>query len=182
MINRDFEYINEVIADFFNMKNIKKRLNTFDEQGITGWEVWLQIEFAAFITAESKAFEWNRELRYGCDKRKTSGDYIKPDFILKKPYWTSGTHVALEFKQNSSPTTCLANMLSDLKKLDLIKQSESTLRSAWAVGVTRIDSIELSVLEDKLASSAEELTGDKKPYKHTLLQQIKCTQFAYMLM
>lgn len=182
MINRDFNYIEEVLTDFFSSKNIRNRLNTFDEQEITGWEVWLQIEFASFITTENKAFEWNRELRYGCDKRKTAKDFIKPDFILKKAGWTSGTHVALEFKQNCNPSVCMANMYSDLKKLERIKLSESTLRSAWAVGVTKTDSLDLNILEEKLSDYSASLYNDKKAQKHTLLSPIKGTNYAFIIM
>ncbi|KAA8996733.1 hypothetical protein FJU30_21275 [Affinibrenneria salicis] len=94
MINRDFDYLTTLLSDFFSQKEIRKRLSIIDEAGITGWEVWLQIEFASFIAQQNNI--WSREEILEFDFRKRPEKYFfRPDFLLRKKGWILETYSAL---------------------------------------------------------------------------------------
>ncbi|TQO72015.1 hypothetical protein FLM06_19065 [Vibrio cholerae] len=63
-MKRDLEFINESVEQFFGQKHIRERLNHIELNKITGWEIWLQIEFSVFIDSHIDVAEWCREYPY----------------------------------------------------------------------------------------------------------------------
>jgi len=63
----DFEYIKNLIVEFTALENIQVALNIIDDQLITGWETWFQIEFARFLTIHESEPIWGRELKLEFD-------------------------------------------------------------------------------------------------------------------
>lgn len=142
-MSRDFEYIKELLNGFFDNEEIKERFGLIEKNGVTGWEIWLQIEFAHFLTKHESKPDWRREESYQYDKRKEKIKLkLRPDFLIRKKGWRKDEYMALEFKQNSQPRACLKNMLTDLEKYRKILQSHSDLRSIWTVGVFKTENIE----------------------------------------
>ncbi|CDG89380.1 hypothetical protein [Xenorhabdus bovienii] len=180
MINRDFEHLMELLDSFFSDKEICKKFHIIDEGNITGWETWLQVEFSYMLSKTDH--EWWREYSFKYDNRKNKeGNYLKPDFLLRKKGWTTETYLAVEFKQNISPVSCVKNMISDLDKVSKIRKSEIELRSIWAVGVTKnVDHAKLNGLVDKYLNDKIYYAKDKS--KHIQLKQIGKTPFHYIIM
>lgn len=182
MIGRDFEYIRTLLHDFFAIKSIRDKLNLIDEYGITGWETWMQVEFAAFLCAQNG--DWEREGRYLLDRRMSLDKfYFKPDFILRKKGWGVDTYVALEFKQNSQPAACIRNMVLDLEKVAKARRSEVNLRSVWAIGVTSM----LNIDENELVELAKTYVNPKyfelkSQEKHIYARPIRKTNYGFILM
>ena len=68
MLNRDFDHLSTLLHLFFEREDICQKLNIIDQNNITGWEVWFQVEFANMLC--STDHEWWREQALSCDMRK----------------------------------------------------------------------------------------------------------------
>lgn len=49
MLNRDFDHLSTLLHLFFEREDICQKLNIIDQNNITGWEVWFQVEFANML-------------------------------------------------------------------------------------------------------------------------------------
>ena len=135
-MKRDFEFIRDLADEFFSKKNIRDRLKHIEYNQVTGWEIWLQIEFSVFIDSHIEVVEWQREYSYSIDRR--SAHYRKNmiiDFILRKKHAALEQYIALEIKQNQVMSSCIRGMMEDVCKVWLIRNSENDLRSMWCLGV-----------------------------------------------
>lgn len=56
MINRDFDHLSTLLHLFFTRQDIQQKLNIIDQYHISGWEIWMQIEFANLLA--STDHEW----------------------------------------------------------------------------------------------------------------------------
>ncbi|MGP3590329.1 hypothetical protein [Vagococcus sp. WN89Y] len=179
MINRDFDHLSTLLQLFFSRQDIQQKLNIIDQFNISGWEIWMQIEFANLLAATDH--EWWREQTLGCDQRKNPGRLsLRSDFLLRKKGWALDSYIALEVKQNSDPTSCVKNMIADLVKSAKIKRSQLDLRSFWTLGITRtIDAERLNTLIDRYLK--EKYYQTKSREKHVLLQPIEQTPFCYIV-
>lgn len=179
MINRDFTHLTELIDNFFSLRDIKHKLNIINEEEITGWEVWLQIEFANLLSQTEH--EWWRECTVAADQRKRPDrPFQRTDFLLRKKGWTADSYIGVEFKQNSSPASCVRNMAKDLEKLSKIRKSQIDLRSFWTVGITKtITNEELNELVDKYVSEQSYTLKDRE--RHVRVVEIKNTPFCYII-
>ena len=84
-MTKDQEYILDIAAKFFKEKEIKKKFQIIQSSNITGWEIWLQIEFAYFLNGFDGQPEWYREFSYEYDRRKEKIKLkLKPDFLIRK--------------------------------------------------------------------------------------------------
>lgn len=103
------------IQDFFEEEHIKEVIATIKECQVSGWEGWIQVEFAHYLQKkvykDQKAnFSWYREY-----KVHSSGDnHIIPDF------WISSdedeiSYFLIEFKRSNS------GKLEDEMKVDVEK-------------------------------------------------------------
>ncbi|PSU23177.1 hypothetical protein [Photobacterium kishitanii] len=136
MTKRDFDFIATLVAAFFQQRHIKKRLELIESKLITGWEVWLQVEFSVFLEAQLEVAYWEREFQYSIDRRKARHrEYMAIDFVLRKKNATRGQYIALEVKQNSSVKSCIRGVMKDIHKVALIKGSYDDLRSMWTLGI-----------------------------------------------
>ncbi len=180
MINRDFQHLNTLLNTFFSQKNIQQKLNIIHDYEITGWEIWLQVEFANMLSNTDHLY-W-REQALEFDYRQNKGKYyFRPDFLLRKKGWAQERYMAIEFKQNPNPTACVKNMAGDLKKIGQMRKSELDLRSVWAVGITKV------IENDQLSSLADHYL-DRKHYqtksfnKHIQAFPIGKTPYCYIIM
>lgn len=144
-MRKDFEYLSGLVGDFFKQSRIGRSLNIIEENEITGWEVWFQIEFAHFLSQHDTSPEWLREHTLKFDRRmeklRTS---CRPDFIIRKKGWKIDSFVALEIKQHPNAKTCVNNMFKDIEKIFKVKDSELDTRSFWVLGVHKTPKEDLS--------------------------------------
>lgn len=180
MIDRDFQHLNGLLNDFFSQKSIQKKLHIIHEHEITGWEIWLQIEFAHML-ANTDHLYWREQMLEFDYRQNKEKYYFRPDFLLRKKGWAQERYMAIEFKQNPNPTSCIKNMASDLKKIAQMRKSELDLRSVWAVGITKV------IETDQLHALAQNYL-DQKYYqtknvnKHIQANPIGKTPYCYMIM
>jgi hypothetical protein len=131
---KDLEFLLSVVRPFFKQAHIKKTLSTIHEDGISGWEKWLQIELASFLRQHASVKAWGRETQYKLDKRLTKKkSACSVDFIIHERKKQS--HLAVELKQVNKMPACVQAMLRDLDKLGKIKGSEFDIRSVWCLGI-----------------------------------------------
>lgn len=124
----------EIAQKFFAKKSIKDTLVAISEFEISGWEKWIQIEFAMFCKSQDNITRWGRELRYELDKRiSRNQSSCAIDFLIKQKYKHSP--LAIEIKQKNSATECVNAMLADIKKIRQIKYSNDDLRGVWCMGI-----------------------------------------------
>jgi hypothetical protein len=135
-MNQDFEYIADLIEEFFSQSRTQQSLSIINAQEITGWEVWLQIEFSYFLSNHLSKPEWWREEILDYDQSlEKERKFLKPDFLIRKKGWKRETYVALEFKQHINASNCIANMRKDMQRVERLDQTSINLRSYWVMGV-----------------------------------------------
>lgn len=152
IMKKEYEFLMDLLDKFTNNCTFSKKLNVIDEQGISGWENWLQIEFSYYLSESADDVEWYRELRCLPDKRYVDMKdryNIIPDFVVRKKGWLKNYFLFIEFKQNVLPSTCIRNMFSDLQKiLSMKKDKEFNVRSYWCVGFTK--TIDIDELKSRI--------------------------------
>jgi hypothetical protein len=175
----DFEFIDGLLTEFFQRRNLKSALNVIHAQDITGWEIWFQIELARFLADHESEPEWYREESLEFDYRMEKTRYFfKPDFIIRKKGAAVDRYVALEIKQHRQMGNCINNMIADLLKVAKMRRSEIDLRSFWAVGIFHTDpeGDAVSAIESKLSSSGLGFYSSV-----AVVNKIRGTQFSYAL-
>jgi hypothetical protein len=179
VIDRDYDHLTTLLHLFFKREDIRQKLNIIDQHDISGWEIWMQIEFANLLV--TTGHEWWREQTLGCDLRKKPvRNSLRTDFLLRKKGWALDTYIALEVKQNRDPTSCVKNMIQDLEKSARIKRSEIDLRSFWTLGITTlIDHERLDHLIDRYLKNKYYQTKSRD--RHVLLQPIDNTPYCFIV-
>lgn len=133
----DFQFTASLLEGFFAQRKVQNSLVTIWDQDISGWEIWLQVEFATYLSLEhSDSLEWGRECQLLVDRRRNKErTKLAADFIFRRKRHALDRYIVLEFKQNASPKSCFANMMKDIEKIQLAKSSEMDMRGFWVVGV-----------------------------------------------
>ena len=136
MAKRDFEFVLELTTEFFSQEYIAQRMALIQSKEISGWEIWLQVEFAMFLEEHISVEEWLREFQYSMDMRSSKKQtYMAIDFLVRKKRARLGQYIAIEIKQNKSPASCINGMMKDVCKISLVKGSEDDIRSMWSLGI-----------------------------------------------
>jgi hypothetical protein len=175
----DFDYISELLEEFFKQRSLRKSFRIIFDRDITGWEIWFQIEFARFLAEHPSTPEWERERAFQFDYRRENVKwFLKPDFILRKKGWATERYVALEVKQHANLGNCVSNMIEDLAKVAKIRKSEIDLRSYWALGIFRTDT-NLDV-EDVVSSKLQD-SGLEYHASVSSVNKIARTPYSYVL-
>lgn len=134
IIQNDFEFVRDLSSDFLSRSAISKTLKFINDEKISDWEKWMQIEFAKFCRTNERVSSAGREARYALDKRMSgSKQTCSIDFKITETRKRSS--FGIEFKQNTSARACINAMCSDVKKTWCIRGSWDDLRSIWCVGV-----------------------------------------------
>lgn len=175
----DSAYILDILEQFFKDKEIKKKFQIIQNSNITGWEIWLQIEFAYFLNRLEGSPEWYRESSYEYDRRKEKIKLrLKPDFLIRKKGWKLDQYIALEFKQDMKPVSCLKKMLVDIDKCSKVKKSNDNIRSVWTLGIFYTENI--SEVEEKFSKVLAEHGGYK--LEDLTINQINKTNYWFVLL
>jgi len=178
-MEKDFEFVLEVMDGFVKQRHIQKRLNIIKEQGITGWEIWFQIEFASYIDTHKEVAEWHREKQYHMDKRKSKDKFkMAVDFLLRQKRTSKGLYIALELKQHFRTETCIKNMLNDVLKVNCARQSHTGFRSFWCIGIHPREESKVTI-----KNKIEKKLIQKDMYMHDLVEirYIPNTNYAYTI-
>ncbi len=108
MVKNDFQFIKDLAVDFFGQQHISERLNLIESNKLTGWEIWLQVEFAMFLETQLLVDEWIREFQYSMDRRISKNQkFMAIDFLIRKKHARLDQYIALEIKQNLSAASCI---------------------------------------------------------------------------
>lgn len=173
----DFAFVTRITEGFFAKKTIKDTLCTISESNISGWEKWIQIEFAKFCKSHPEITYWDREQRYELDRRLSK---VKASCAID--FWVQQKHkqspLAIEIKQKKSPRECINSMLRDKAKLQNIKYSQDDLRGIWCIGVHNTEQVD--TVENLVASCSRTHKIEVKP-KHVFSRQIGRTPFSVTL-
>ena len=131
---RDLEFITTLAEGFFAQRAMRRTLRVISDQQISGWEKWLQVEFAAYIHDHEDIKAWSRETPYLTDRRiERARERCAVDFIIHQKHKQS--HLALELKQVNSVGRCAKAMVGDILKMLTIRQSQFDIRGVWCLGV-----------------------------------------------
>ncbi|PCK33291.1 hypothetical protein CEX98_01995 [Pseudoalteromonas piscicida] len=179
MLQKDFKFVKELADEFFNQTHIIERLDLIGKKEITGWEIWLQIEFAIFLDEHSDIARWDREYMYSVDRRKTKNKtLIAVDFTFRKKHSSTYRYIALEMKQNKSANSCIRAMMNDIHKLFIIKRSVDDIRSIWNLGVHLY--VEPDVIYEKVRKYEKDLKVSLVD-NCIVSDRIQDTHFAYTI-
>lgn len=138
-MKRDFEFLTDLVTDFFSRKSVRDTLSAISDFEISGWEKWVQIEFAKYCMAHDEIADWGRELRYELDRRMSNGkSSCSIDFLIRQKRKQSP--MGIEIKQHLSPNGCIKAMLRDVAKVHRIKYSQDDLRGIWCIGIHSAES------------------------------------------
>jgi hypothetical protein len=146
----DFQFSISLLEDFFAQKKIQHSLATIAYEEISGWEVWLQVEFATFLSLTyGDDLEWKRERQILIDKRKNKNrTRLAADFVFRRKGYAIDRYIVLEFKQHTSPKSCFSNMMKDAEKIRCAKASEIDMRAFWVVGIHPKSSMSKAEIKD----------------------------------
>lgn len=137
MIGYDFQYVKGLAEAFFTRSNIRRSLEVIADQGVTGWEVWWQVEFFRFLANHPETREWDGEWRFEYDyRREKDKGSLYPDFVLSKEGWRQETFTLVELKQDASYSSCIRRMVEDavsVRENPEIRRVCSQLLGSWDV-------------------------------------------------
>ena len=140
----DFEFVVDLLAEFFSRKRIQNTLVQIWDTEVTGWEKWWQIELAMFLDEHEDITEWNMEEEFHTDLRTSvTKDFMALDICFRRKRFVANHFVFLELKQDLDWKRCIGSMLSDAEKFGTSKTRSiegKQVRSFWLVGVHPGDS------------------------------------------
>lgn len=175
LVQSDYNYVFELIDEFFADDHIQKRFSIINSFDISGWEIWFQIEFSHFLATHLSRPEWYREFPIEYDKRKEKNkSFFKPDFIIRKKGWKIDTYTAIEIKQHPSVASCIKNMIKDIEKVSKMKSSQLDMRTLWVLGIFKANK------EDDLDELVNEYVDDDYA-TYLTTDFIGDTGFAYVM-
>ena len=151
-MKKDFDFTAQLMNEFFDQNHIQERFKLIQECEISGYEIWLQVEVAAFFNAHSLVADWKREVEYSIDRRVMKHrNRALVDLIFRKKHSSTDKWIGLEIKQNQNLSACLRGIMEDTLKLNAVKDSEDNLRCFWSLGVFQASN---ENVHDKLMNSA----------------------------
>lgn len=178
-MKRDFSYIQGLLADFFNEKQIQSGLRLIKDNEIAGWEVWLQVEFARFLSTHYSEPEWWREVALEYDQRREKErSFLRPDFLIRKKGWRTESYAVLEIKQHPDAGSCMNNMMRDMVKVSKMRQSALDMRTYWALGI--FETKESEAIKEMLFNKSDEYNVQVNNTYH-LIRPIPQTPYTYLL-
>jgi hypothetical protein len=166
----DFDFTWEVLTDFFNQKGIQRALDAIEDNGVTGWEKWWQIELALYLSDHEDVAGWNMEERFYTDlRRSVEKDSIAVDLSFRRKRCAKDAWIFLELKQDADGKRCIDNMLRDAKKVfgaHSRSHEGATVRSFFVAGIYLSESSESKKdVHDYIADRLSELEMEESRAK-----------------
>ena len=135
----DFEFTIDLIASFFNQQKIQKKIKDIDSIQLTGWENWIQVEFAIHLSKNDKLSFFEIEDKFPLDKRKSDNHTSsRIDVVFRRKNFSKDKIIGLEIKQKESLNACISGMIEDYKKINKLKSKNDyreSMRCCFFFGV-----------------------------------------------
>jgi len=159
------KWFEEKLAEFLSDKDdrISPVLNTISDCKITGWEKWLQIEFAHFINnkyqKEEGSLRWSREYKYKSDGAK---EIVIPDFAVS--FDNDKSLFLVETKISNKTSTIQLEIGKDIEKYKNINSllwdgNEYEINGIYFIGITTSTNNN-SEFEESLSTAKLEISGN----------------------
>lgn len=160
-LEADFLFVRDHISQFFDRGAVCRALDFIDEVGITGWEKWWQVEFAAWLAESDGIGDWVMEEDFLTDLRRNSKkNLIAIDIGFRLKGFSTKEMLFLEIKQNSDWRRCVKNMLSDIEKVGSAQtysvENKLMIRNFFVVGVYPTGDTNKKDVHDYIQDRAEE--------------------------
>jgi hypothetical protein len=115
------DQVSKCIKDFLETDRVKEAIATITKCKITGWEGWLQVEFAHYLETvvygeQERKFDWYREYQINThsspndEESEEKNKYIIPDFWISSDQGDDSYYL-IEFKRSNS-----GSLPSDMEK------------------------------------------------------------------
>ena len=158
----DFLFVREHIGDFFDRGTVKRALDLIDAIGITGWEKWWQVEFAAWLAHHDGIGDWVMEEVFLTDlRRRSQRNSIAIDIGLRMKGFSTKEMIFLELKQHGDWRRCLDNMFADSEKVYCAQsysmKNRIAIRNFFVVGVYPTAETSKTEIRDYIAERAAEM-------------------------
>jgi len=106
------DQVSKCIKDFLETDRVKEAIATITKCKITGWEGWLQVEFAYYLETvvygkHKQKFDWYREYKINThsspndEESEEKSKYIIPDFWISSDQGDDSYYL-IEFKRSNS--------------------------------------------------------------------------------
>ena len=155
----DFNYVRDRVNEFFARRTVGRALGLIAELGITGWEKWWQVEFAAWLADHDQIAEWVMEEVFFTDlRKKSSKDTIAIDLGFRMKGSSTKVMLFLELKQNEDVGRCIENMLTDADKVFTAQKYSQTnglmIRNFFVIGLYPTPEVGKRDIHDYIAERA----------------------------
>lgn len=181
----DFLFVREHISDFFDRGTVKRALDIIDDVGITGWEKWWQVEFAAWLAERDGIGDWVMEEVFLTDlRRESQKNSVAIDIGFRMKGFSTKEMLFLELKQNRDWRRCLENMLADAEKVYCAQtyslENNIAIRNFFVIGVYPTAEMTKKDIHDYIEDRAEEL-GISVEREHIFTKFVQNTPFSVTL-
>lgn len=177
MAKSDFHRVSELIQKFCDSNHLQQVLGDLDsKKKVSGWEGWLQLEFAHFLHGRADIEDWRREARYRLNKQKSKKrSRAHLDFSIRWKHTDKKLRIGLELKAKYDFRTCFREMLKDWEKAEKIKKCEDNMRDFYVVGFHTMGKRSIEDIQAIISHETD------IPKRHILCHPIGKTPFAVTL-
>ena len=178
----DFRFVCERMGEFFEREQVRRALDLIEDVGITGWEKWWQVEFAAWLSEHDSIGEWVMEEVFLTDlRRRTEKDRIAIDIGFRMKGFSKDELLFLELKQNEDWRRCVENMLIDVEKVYCAQtyslDNKLRIRNFFVVGVYPTEDAPVDEIHAYIAKRTVAMNIPLEP-QHVFTKPIKGTPFS----
>lgn len=156
---QDFSFVCGLLDEFCTSTRVRSALKKIGSHDLTGWEKWIQIEFAIFLHDHNHVADFRREHGYSLDQRKAKRSKAYADFSFRKKRTNKNVKILLEFKANRKLRACIDGMIADWDKILCVRTNDDNIRSFWVVGFHGIDGCEPEEIEHSVFEMVKKKTS-----------------------
>ncbi len=158
---QDFDFVCGLLDKFCADTRVRSVLKKIGSHDLTGWEKWIQVEFAIFLHDHDDVADFCREYEYQLDQRKANRAKAYADFSFRKKGMSKDVKIILEFKANRKLRACIDGMVADWNKIECVRASDDDIRSFWVVGFHGLDGCK----PEEILKSVSQMVAEKMSIK-----------------
>ncbi len=161
----DFEFSTDLLSSFFKKRDIVKRFQLIEESKLTGWENWLKIELAMYISKQPDIAEFGVEWRFNVDQRTSTSSKQESaaiDLCFRKKHCAANKFIGVELKQAPSYETCISNIVNDVKKVYSLRKKANDgneLRHLFVLGIFQNQEANQEAIKNRIEKKMEAVGG-----------------------
>ncbi len=130
----------EIIVDFFNQTDIKKKIQFFIDQRSSGFEKWVQFELLNYmVTEDQKIKSAEIEKPFSLNSNKMAKEKAFIDLVYQKKHQSKEFLHAVELKVRIKTTGAIKGAINDIYRLRHIPKLRFKFRSITAVAIFNSD-------------------------------------------